>query len=78
MNAIQNATLTFAIRRRRQHGHGTRFEHLLIQVFLLQPAEFVFQLAFVDRIAGCRAIGDCIANLVGKSFLLAETLPGKS
>ena len=67
--------LTWPVQPRRQHRHRPRLQHLLVQIFLLQPRQVLLQLAFVDGLAGLRAVGDGVADFFGESALFAETFP---
>ena len=67
--------LTRPVQPRRQHRHRARLQHLLVQVFLLQPRQVLLQLAFVDGLAGLGPVGDGIADFFGQRALFAESFP---
>ena len=59
------------------HWDGSRVEHLLVQLLLLEFCEFFVKIVFVDGGSG-DARGDGLGDLVGDILLFAEICPAVS
>lgn len=57
--------------------YGASLQHLVIQLFLLQPLKFLFQFVFVNA-GAASTLSECFGNFLADGVLFAKVFPGRS